>query len=69
MNDLDERLLDAHARADTAALVTLYAEAGRTTPDLDAACFYLTHAYVYALEMGHPDVDSLHAGLAKHGRV
>ena len=69
MSDLDDRLLAAHAREDRRALVTLYGEAGMTANDIDASCFYLTHAYIYALEMGHPDADSLHARLAKHGRV
>ena len=69
MSDLDDRLLAAHARDDRRALVALYCEAGMTANDIDASCFYLTHAYIYALEMGHPDADSLHARLAKHGRV
>ncbi|WP_377506294.1 hypothetical protein [Octadecabacter sp. R77987] len=69
MSDLDDRLLAAHARDDRRALVTLYGEAGSVTNDIDASCFYLTHAYIYALEMGHPDTDALHARLAVHGRV
>ncbi|MGJ8622158.1 MAG: hypothetical protein ACSHW1_05220 [Yoonia sp.] len=69
MDALDARLLDAHARDDRAGLVTLYAEAADASPDIDAACFYLTHAYIYALEMNHHAVTALHARLKQHGRV
>ncbi len=69
MSDLDDRLLAAHARDDRRALVTLYTEAGISANNLDASCFYLTHAYIFALEMGHGDTDALHARLAAHGRV
>ena len=69
MSDLNDRLLAAHARGDHAALVHLYAEAADRTPDTDTACFYLTHAYVFALEMGHKDTAVLHARLKAHGRV
>ncbi len=69
MKDLDARLLAAHARGDKDALVALYEEAADGANDLDAACFYLTHAYVFALDRGHDHVDRLHARLAAHGRV
>lgn len=69
MSDIDARLLIAHAADDKAALVTLYAEAADQAVDVNAACFYLTHAYVFALELGHGDVAALHARLAQHGRV
>lgn len=69
MSSTDTRLLAAHAAGDHAALVKLYARAADETDDLDAACFYLTHAYIFALELGHPDVDRLHERLAAHGRV
>ncbi len=69
MRDLDARLLAAHARDDRWALVQLYAEAADTANDIDRACFYLTHAYIFGLEMNHPGVSDLHARLALHGRV
>ncbi len=69
MNDLDSQLLAAHARGDQPALVTLYALAADQANQIDAACFYLTHAYIFALELGHPDTQTLHARLARHGRV
>jgi hypothetical protein len=66
---LDAELLDAHACGDKPALVTLYAKAADSADTIDAACFYLTHAYIFALELGHQDVAALHARLSKHGRV
>jgi len=36
--------------------------------DIDAACFYATHAYVFALECDHPSRSDIHAFLVKHGR-
>ncbi|MBI1418359.1 MAG: hypothetical protein GC146_14150 [Limimaricola sp.] len=69
MNDLDARLLAAHAAGDRAALVALYTEAGDQAATVDAACFYLTQAYVYALELGHAAVPELHARLKAEGRV
>ena len=50
--DLDERLLAAHAAYDRPALIELYMEAAQSVASEDAAGFYLTHAYVFALEAG-----------------
>ncbi|MEM8538987.1 MAG: hypothetical protein AAGF56_14140, partial [Pseudomonadota bacterium] len=61
---LDTRLLAAHARDDRAALVALYTEAADYARDVDAACFYLTHAYVFALDTGDKAAQTLHARLA-----
>lgn len=69
MADLHARLLAAHAADDRRALVTLYEQAADAAADIDAACFYLTHAYIFALELGHPNTKTLHARLAHHGRV
>lgn len=65
---LNQRLLAAHATGDKSALVTLYTEAADATEDIDAACFYLTHAYVFALDIGHPAAAALHARLKAEGR-
>ena len=65
---LDQRLLQAHAAGDKAALVALYTEAADAAEDIDAACFYLTHAYVFALDIGHPAATALHARLKAEGR-
>lgn len=68
---LDAALLAAHAVGDGAGLVGLYAKAAdraEAEDDVDAACFYLTHAYVFALEVGDPAADHLHRRLKAHGR-
>lgn len=68
-DDLQDRLLRAHARNDRAALITGYTQAAEAQSDIDAACFFLTHAYVFALDAGDPRADDLRAKLARHGRV
>lgn len=66
---LNAALLAAHARGDHRALVTLYTQAADEAPDVDSCCFFLTHAYIFALEQGHPDAAALHDRLAAAGRV
>ncbi|RJE84973.1 hypothetical protein [Paracoccus onubensis] len=69
---LDRELLRAHARGDTEALVHLYTRAGEErerAQDIDAACFYLTHAFVFALEAGAPEADNLNKRLYERGRA
>lgn len=68
MSDLHTRLLAAHAAGDRAALIALYAEAADGALTETAAGFYLTHAYVYALEAGSPMAHALHARLCAMGR-
>ena len=68
MNDLDERLLKAHDANDLDALVTLYTEAADATSDPVAVGFYLTQAYIYALDRGNPSAASLRARLITLGR-
>lgn len=69
MSNLHERLLDAHARDDRTALVDLYTQAADAENDVDAACFFLTHAFVFALELGDQRADDLRARLRAHNRV
>ncbi|MBU2993666.1 hypothetical protein Q4555_12490 [Octadecabacter sp. 1_MG-2023] len=69
MKDLDAQLLKAHAQDDKAALVALYEQAADAAASLDGACFYLTHAYIFALELDHWNAKHLHARLAMHGRI
>ena len=68
MTALDDLLQAAHARDDRAALVALYTQAADSSNDLNAACFYLTHAYVFALELGDARARELHARLKAEGR-
>ena len=68
---LDAALLDAHHRGDLGALVRLYDEAGtgaEAAGDPDAACFYWTHAYIFALEAGDPAALGLRDRLKGYGR-
>ena len=69
--ELDAKLLSAHASGDKAALVMLYAEAAdlrEKAGDVDAACFYLTHAYVFALDTHAPERTVLYERLKHYGR-
>lgn len=69
---LDAALLAAHVAGDGAALVRLYTQAGdieEQAGNTDAACFYLTHAFVFALEEGAPEADALNLRLFQNGRA
>ncbi|MGJ8626732.1 MAG: hypothetical protein ACSHXB_07210 [Sulfitobacter sp.] len=70
MRYLNAQLLAAHAAGDIPALIRLYTVAADQVEqdDLDAACFYLTHAYVFALESGDATCPALRARLVAHGR-
>jgi hypothetical protein len=68
MSDLDARLLAAHKAGDKTALVALYCEAADNATDIDAACFYLTHAYVFALETADPAAGEIRARLVAERR-
>lgn len=64
----DADLIAAHETADNRLLVRLYAQAADETEHADAAGFFLTQAYVYALEAGLPDAADLRARLIDMGR-
>ncbi|WP_170576264.1 hypothetical protein [Ruegeria atlantica] len=71
-DELDRLLLEAHDRDDHAALIRYYTIAAddcEASQDIDATCFYLTHAFVFALEAGAPEADTLNARLAAHDRA
>lgn len=68
---LEDALLSAHAADDRMALVSLYKEAGeikKQAGETDAACFYFTQAYVFALETGHEAAGDLLGKLVQYGR-
>jgi len=70
-DDLDARLLGAHAAGDHTALVALYTEAAdmaQAGGETEAECFYLTHAYVFALQTDAPERAVLNARLVALGR-
>lgn len=62
---LDTALRAAHARSDGRMLVALYTAAAARHPT--AAAFYLTHAYVHALDIGATDAAPLRARLVAMG--
>lgn len=62
---LDAALRAAHARSDGRMLVALYTAAAARHPS--AAAFYLTHAYVHALDIGATDAAPLWARLVAMG--
>lgn len=71
MDDLEQAILDAHAAGDGAAMSAIYAQAAdahEQAGDIDAACFFRTHAYVFALEEGLESAVGLRAKLKAHGR-
>jgi hypothetical protein len=68
MTNLDTALLAAHETGDLDALVGLYHQAATEAPAEDAAGFYLTHAYVFALEHGDRRAESIRAELIRLGR-
>ena len=70
--ELDAALLSAHSSSDTVSLVQLYqlgADAAEKHADLDAACFFLTQALVFALEGDLDEYDALAERLHKFGRL
>lgn len=69
MSDLEARLLAAHGRDDRCALIALYEEAADSAQAETAAGFYLTHAFVFALELNDPRATALRARLAAMGRI
>ncbi len=68
MNDLNARLLQAHAAGDISGLAALYEQAADLQTDTDAAAFFLTHAYVHALEANLPSATRLRQRLIGMGR-
>lgn len=68
MTDLDSYLIDAHERGDLSALVTLYMQAADQTGDPDAAGFYMTQAYVFALDTADARLKDLRDWLVSNGR-
>jgi len=71
LKTLEAEMLKAHGIDDTSRLIRLYQQAGELKEargDVDAACFYFTHAYVFALEMGDPSSTQLLGHLVRHGR-
>ena len=58
----------AQRERNTSKLIELYAQASKTSINLDEACFLATQAYVLALEKNHPLSKGLHRFLLAHDR-
>lgn len=72
VDGLDRALLKAHDRQDLEALITLYTNAAdrrEALGEIEAACFYLTQAFVFALESGSSEASCLNARLVSYGRA
>ena len=67
MSDLEAALLAAHKNDDVPGLALLYAEAASVVTGEQAA-FYLTHAYVFALEAGMAEAEVYYTKLKSWGR-
>ncbi|MEO1705061.1 MAG: hypothetical protein AAFR50_06965 [Pseudomonadota bacterium] len=66
---LHDELLAAHVARDGARMVALYTQAADQTEDEDEEMFFLTHAYIFALEVGHASAPELRARLEAAGRI
>ena len=69
---LERELLAAHESGDGSALIGLYAAAAdkaEASDDIDSAAFFLTHAWIFALERDDKRAGALRARLASWGRV
>lgn len=65
-------ILEAHANDDKALLVRQYtrvAEEAERNSDIDVCCYYLTLAYVYALDAGLDAHTDLAVKLRSYGRL
>lgn len=65
---LDAALIAAHEAGARETLVDLYIQAATRAGDIDTACFHLTHAYIFALELGDARAADLRDQLVAHGR-
>ncbi|SLN60133.1 hypothetical protein [Pseudooctadecabacter jejudonensis] len=68
-DDLNAALLAAHDAGDATTLVGLYTRAADIAADTDTACFFLTQAYIFALEVGDTRAGALKRRLSAEGRL
>ncbi|MEM6610433.1 MAG: hypothetical protein AAF689_17875 [Pseudomonadota bacterium] len=66
-DDLNSALMEAFAADDRDRIAQLYAAAAEETEDASEAAFFLTHAYVFALECGSPEAPNLRKKLVLLG--
>ena len=68
---LNDLLLEAHERGDHQDLVQLYGQAAdekEAAGDTEATCFFLTQAFIFALESGDAAASQLNRRLVAYGR-
>lgn len=74
VSDYEQRnkeLLAAHDQRDVDALIRIYkreGEAALAEGKTHEGCFFLTHAYVFALEAGAKEASEIHKILVSYGR-
>ncbi|MEM6479453.1 MAG: hypothetical protein AAF841_04340 [Pseudomonadota bacterium] len=66
---LHDALLAAHIAGDSEQMVDLYTQAADQSGTEDEEMFFLTHAYIFALEAGHPATPQLRDRLRLAGRI
>ena len=68
---LNTALLDAHQADNKDQLIGLYTQAAdqkQVAGDIEACCFFLTQAFVFALETGSSQAQNLNSRLVALGR-
>ena len=68
INHINQLFNQAQKERNTSELIELYAQASKTSINLDESCFLATQAYVLALEKNHPLSEDLHRFLVTHNR-
>jgi len=68
---MEDKLLEAVKHHDLEVLTQIYTDAANASEkrgDIDEACFFLTQAYVCALQQGANNAVELRSRLIKYGR-
>ena len=65
---LNDDIIKAHNEGDNWKLISLYTQASNSANSTDLESFFLTQAYVLALEQNHPAQRQLKSRLVAFGR-
>lgn len=67
--DINRKLIAAHIKGDIENIARLYAQAASQVDEIpDKVAYYLTHAYVFALEAGITEAEDYRKTLKSLGR-
>ncbi|MEM6728586.1 MAG: hypothetical protein AAF618_08815 [Pseudomonadota bacterium] len=66
---LHANILDAHGAGAHGRMVALYTAAADAAESVDEEMFFLTHAYIFALETGDARAPALRQRLSDEGRI